>query len=503
MAVDKTCETRSSFVVFALAAPIGVDTKSVVDKLYRLCKDRNIQYECQEIVLSQSISEKLPLDSDVAKNYPHDPNSFASEAAQKNIIKINQGNYANEKIKDFITHKDTRENTEYNAHALCALADIQAYFSDTNNPDKTAFVIRSLKRVDEVALLRKVFQNSFFMFGLSSCRESRLDYLQRKKSMEPEDAEKLIDIDEYEKADWGQKMSKLFQHADAFIDMDSKDWERQIERIFNLIFGHPYITPNPDEFAMNIASQASFRSADLSRQVGAAIFSPEHDILAVGCNEVPHYGGGQYWCDEENDARDFQTGHDPNKKEIKKLTASIMEDVQADPNYAEIAAMIENALSKNLDKITEYGRSVHAEMEALLSAARVGVSVRGASLYSTTFPCHNCAKHIVDAGIKRVIYIEPYPKSLSETLHHDSITHTANKGEHPDKVCFSPFVGVAPRRFADLFQVRITANHNLKRKKDEHETVEWKKRLRISCPLSKKHLLETLHLYTQKLKKEK
>ena len=38
MAVDKVCETRSPFVVFALAAPMGVDTESVVDKLYRLCK---------------------------------------------------------------------------------------------------------------------------------------------------------------------------------------------------------------------------------------------------------------------------------------------------------------------------------------------------------------------------------------------------------------------------------------------------------------------------------
>ena len=103
---------------------------------------------------------------------------------------------------------------------------------------------------------------------------NRLDYLQRVKHMEPEDAEKLIDIDEYEKEKWGQKMSKLFQHADAFIDMDSKDWEGQIERIFNLIFGHPYITPNPDEFAMNIASQTSLRSADLSRQVARLFFHP-------------------------------------------------------------------------------------------------------------------------------------------------------------------------------------------------------------------------------------
>ena len=46
--------------------------------------------------------------------------------------------------------------------------------------------------------------------------------------------------------------------------------------------------------------------------------------------------------------------------------------------------------------------TAHAEMEALLSCARSGVSTRGATLYSTTFPCHNCAKHIIAAGVARV-----------------------------------------------------------------------------------------------------
>src|SRR4029077_14612650 len=75
-----------------------------------------------------------------------------------------------------------------------------------------------------------------------------------------------------------------------------------------------------------------------------------------------------------------------------------------------------------LTNLTEFVRAVHAEMEAILSAARTGVSTRRAILYCTTFPCHNCAKHIIDAGIKRVVYIEPYAKSLSSTLHEDAIS---------------------------------------------------------------------------------
>jgi len=61
-------------------------------------------------------------------------------------------------------------------------------------------------------------------------------------------------------------------------------------------------------------------------------------------------------------------------------------------------------------------------MEALLSCARSGARVRGGTLYTTTFPCHNCAKHLVGAGIARVIFVEPYPKSKAVELHADALT---------------------------------------------------------------------------------
>ncbi len=501
-------EKRCQLIIFALAAPIGVNTKAVVDKLYRLCKDRNLNYTCQEIQLSQSITQLFDLDKTEAKTKPHDPETFDSDKAKENIIKINQGNYANAHIQELL---DTQHAEHaYTAHALAAITEIEEAL-DAEPTQGQAFILRSLKRCDEVALLRHLFGDSFFMLGLSSCKEKRTQFLQRYKDMSEQDAQRLIDIDEREKEPWGQQMSEVFQHADAFINMDEKDWESQLERIFQLIFGHPYLTPSPDEFAMNIASQAALRSADLSRQVGAAIFSAQHEILAIGCNEVPHYGGGQYWCNEADDQRDFQRGCDPNKREIHRLTQDIIKnlnqqyasDTSKKDEYKKIAMLIETAITDNLDKITEYGRAVHAEMESLLSALRTGTPVQGATLYSTTFPCHNCAKHIVDAGIVKVVYIEPYPKSLTETLHDDSIVHTANTTGVQNKVIFSPFVGVAPRRFTDLFKMKISANHDLKRKeKSNHDTVEWQKRLRISCKLKRKQLKERLAELTQILPKK-
>ena len=78
--------------------------------------------------------------------------------------------------------------------------------------------------------------------------------------------------------------------------------------------------------------------------------------------------------------------------------------------------------SKNLKSWTclEFKCIIHAEMSAISDAARKGVAIQGATLYSTTFPCHLCAKHIVASGIKRVVYLEPYPKSYANALHGES-----------------------------------------------------------------------------------
>lgn len=100
--------------------------------------------------------------------------------------------------------------------------------------------------------------------------------------------------------------------------------------------------------------------------------------------------------------------------------------------------------------LLEFGRIIHAEMSAICDASRKGVSIEGATLYTTAFPCHLCAKHIVAAGIQRVIYLEPYPKSYASALHRDSIA--VDDDGTTDKVRFDAFIGVSPFRYRDLFE---------------------------------------------------
>ena len=100
--------------------------------------------------------------------------------------------------------------------------------------------------------------------------------------------------------------------------------------------------------------------------------------------------------------------------------------------------------------IMEFNRDVHAEMSAIGDAARTGVAVRDATLYCTAFPCHICAKHIVGAGIRRVVYLEPYPKCYAEELHSDSIQIDGDGSS--GKVGFQRFIGISPYRYRDLFE---------------------------------------------------
>ncbi|MFY9177520.1 MAG: dCMP deaminase family protein [Caldicoprobacterales bacterium] len=61
----------------------------------------------------------------------------------------------------------------------------------------------------------------------------------------------------------------------------------------------------------------------------------------------------------------------------------------------------------------EYCYAIHAEQNAIIQAAKLGVSIDGATLYCTHQPCVICAKLIVNSGIIRVVYKEPYPDSLA------------------------------------------------------------------------------------------
>ena len=88
-------------------------------------------------------------------------------------------------------------------------------------------------------------------------------------------------------------------------------------------------------------------------------------------------------------------------------------------------------------------------MVSICDAARLGKRIKDCTLYVTTFPCHNCTKHIIASGIHRVHFLEPYPKSRAKQLHSNEIEIEKVSS---NKVSFIPFLGISPFRYRDIFE---------------------------------------------------
>ncbi len=333
---------------------------------------------------------------------------------------------------------------------------------------RVAYIFNSLKRPEEVTKLREIYGSAFFLVSAYASRERRRDALAariaKSRNLEMREciwrAEKLIERDEIEsRVATGQDVRDTFPLADAFLNADDKAAiEASVHRTISILFGHPFETPTIDEMGMQYAYSAALRSSDLSRQVGYAACTDDGQVLAVGTNEVAKAGGGFYWPNSPEDARDFRVveSDEPNAEMKLAILKDLLEQLRPHGLLSvdgEITDELVSKVAKQLKSsrfmaITEYGRAVHAEMGVITDAARRGVALHGSTLYGTTFPCHNCAKHIVASGAKRLVYIEPYPKSQVARLFRDSI---ALESPAPRKVLFEPFVGIAPHRFRELF----------------------------------------------------
>jgi cytidine deaminase len=277
---------------------------------------------------------------------------------------------------------------------------------------------------------------------------------------------------------------KAYPFGDLFVDtsriVETKD---AIERFVALIFGDPWRTPSRDEQGMAFAYLASVRSGSPARQVGAALIDDDGNLIAVGCNEVAKPLGGQYWEEDDNDGRDFRYGStDLSDKMRKNLLADVLRRLQKlnvlgedqdparllDPDSESYTELREAQLFDTIDFV----RAVHAEAATLLAAHG---RTRNCSLLVTTFPCHECARHIVASGVRRVVYVEPYPKSLVGELYKDSIA-VDQDGPRESKVEFKPFTGVSPTVYQHLFQLTKDA------RKDKHGTLKvWNASQAIPC----------------------
>ena len=132
--------------------------------------------------------------------------------------------------------------------------------------------------------------------------------------------------------------------------------------------------PSWDEYFMEMAELARKRSTCLRRGVGAVIVK-DNRVVATGYNGAP---AGLPHCAE--------------------------------------AGCLRQQLNVPSGKMHELCRGLHAEQNAIIQAAKTGLSIDGATLYCTTRPCVICTKMLINAGIRRVVIKEDYPDELAEKM---------------------------------------------------------------------------------------
>ncbi len=127
-----------------------------------------------------------------------------------------------------------------------------------------------------------------------------------------------------------------------------------------------------DEYFMQIAEIVKTRSTCLRRQVGALIVK-DNRIITTGYNGAPE---GIKHC-------------------------------------SDLGSCLRSELKIPSGERHELCRALHAEQNAIIQAAKIGVSTQGATMYVTLQPCVICAKMAINAGIKKIVYKGDYPDELS------------------------------------------------------------------------------------------
>jgi len=306
-------------------------------------------------------------------------------------------------------------------------------------------VVEAMRNPAEIQALREAFGDSVFVVALDTpltarFERSRRDYGDDLERFKRDDArDKGEDEPEH-----GQRTQECVYLADISINnhaqlASSSEWDRFFTRIrkhLRLIREPACRRPTYEELYMRQAYATSLKSPCTKRQVGAVLVresepeergestSAEQEdegresyVIATGFNDVPI---GEVACREKGprgDPRFCPKDHEEEQKlramkycpgcgtQLSVSTGKITSYRCANP-------ACQARLPRDFvpGRMLDTCRAVHAEEAAIVQAAKLGsTAVRGATLYSTTFPCLLCAKSIVNAGIKRVVYHEPYP----------------------------------------------------------------------------------------------
>jgi deoxycytidylate deaminase/dephospho-CoA kinase len=289
-------------------------------------------------------------------------------------------------------------------------------------------VIDGIRNFGEAMVLRSQYPK-FFLLALHASRTTLWERMKGLYDGNSRLFERDLARDSAEDFPEGQQVSICVQQSDYVFENEadagssvSRDatifsrLEKDLElmrRTDDLATGSYCRQPTPDEVQMATAFSQSHMSRCLKRKVGAVIISPQDIPLSLGYNENPV---GMQPCLTQY--KHCFKDEDMHKKLEKmdgfmcprcgKEIASMRTPWKcANPDCRENLKLVFFP-SRNMELCT----AIHAEERAIRSLG--GRSAEGGTLFVTTCPCFQCARYIVDAGIKRVVYVEAYAVIESE-----------------------------------------------------------------------------------------
>ena len=341
----------------------------------------------------------------------------------------------------------------------------------------TRVCIDSLRNSLEAAFLRERFSAFYFIAISDINRSERLkskirqrvyggqyvdDNMSEHLENMQQESELLCKIealsDQYTKGQFaGCDISQCVADAEIHIvqpdiENDNKEYSfyslgEQWMKISALILHPGIITPSSEERCMEVAYTAKFNSGCISRQVGAVITNKNHAIRSIGWNDVPY---GQIPCNlreipdlVENTIENIQNiryrqlayssfetsvnGY-PKYKQfyqnksfqegLRYLYEKDIDNMKRDLDALPLSYCFKDLHNGMLgDKNQVFTRSLHAEENAMMQMVKYGgESLMDGIIYVTASPCELCSKKLYQLGIRKIVYIDPYPGIAREHI---------------------------------------------------------------------------------------
>ncbi len=290
--------------------------------------------------------------------------SSTSDRVREEAIKRGLMNYTTKDLQDI--GNDLREKYGVGILAQLTLKKLK---------DKENIVIDSIRNPGEIEELKKKNAKIIAVDAPQEIRFKRI--IERKRDSDPKDWESFLQMENRDlgvgESSLGQQVSKCMEISDFKIENNDslETLKTKVEYILikledNIKVGKRKDYLSWDEYFMGIALLSAQRSKDPNTQVGACIVNEDKKIVATGYNGFPT------GCSDDNL---------PWAREGEFLQ-------------------------------TKYPYVCHAELNAILNAT---VSLKNSTIYVALFPCNECAKAIIQAGIKEVVYLSDKYENTDST----------------------------------------------------------------------------------------